>query len=72
MHNTVTESMKISVELRHKMGPAQEELQREVAKQFQLLADDRWHTVDAARSIEDVEADVRSHPLLAFVLKNMS
>ncbi|BDA50650.1 Thymidylate kinase [Coccomyxa sp. Obi] len=36
-----------------------EEMQREVAKQFQLLADDRWHTVDAAQTIERVEAEVR-------------
>ncbi len=42
--------------------PAQEEMQREVAEQFQLLADDRWHTVDAAQSIEQVEAEVRTHP----------
>lgn len=44
------------------MGPAQEEMQREVARQFKLLADDRWQTVDAARSVEDVEANVRAHP----------
>ncbi|KAK9917300.1 hypothetical protein WJX75_002930 [Coccomyxa subellipsoidea] len=36
-----------------------EEMQKEVARQFSLLADDTWHTVDAAQSIEDVEIQVR-------------
>lgn len=36
----------------------QEELQREVAHQFKLLADDTWHTVEAARTIEEVEKEV--------------
>lgn len=39
---------------------AQEEMQREVARQFALLADDTWHTVDAAQSIEAVEAEVNA------------
>ena len=39
----------------------QEEMQKEVARQFALLADDTWHTVDAAQSIEDVESQVRQH-----------
>lgn len=41
---------------------AQEEMQKEVARQFSLLADDTWHTVDAAQSIEDVEIQVRPFP----------
>ncbi len=39
---------------------AQEEMQKEVSRQFALLADDTWHTVDAAQSVEAVESQV--HP----------
>lgn len=34
-------------------------MQREVALKFQELKDATWHTVDASRSIEAVESDVR-------------
>ena len=42
-----------------KPGCAQEELQREVARQFALLRTDSWHHVDASLSVEQVEAEVR-------------
>ena len=41
----------------------QEELQREVAVQFALLANDTWHHVDASLSVEEVEAEVRAEIL---------
>ena len=37
----------------------QEEMQRSVAQKFQELKDATWHSVNAARSIEAVESDVR-------------
>ena len=33
-------------------------MQRSVAQKFQELKDATWHVVDAARSVEAVEADV--------------
>jgi hypothetical protein len=36
----------------------QEELQREVARQFAQLSSDSWHHVDASLSVEQVEAEV--------------
>lgn len=36
-----------------------EEMQKEVAAKFEDLRDATWHIVDAGRSIEEVESDVR-------------
>ncbi|EIE20471.1 hypothetical protein COCSUDRAFT_48524 [Coccomyxa subellipsoidea C-169] len=36
-----------------------EEMQKEVSRQFALLADDTWHTVDAAQSVKAVESQVQ-------------
>ena len=38
---------------------AQEEMQKEVARNFEQLKDATWHSVDASMSIEAVEAEVR-------------
>jgi thymidylate kinase len=36
------------------------EFQKKVASEFDALKDERFHVVDASRSIEDVQADVQA------------
>ena len=49
---------------------AQEDLQKEVARQFALMADDTWRTLDARGTVEQLEVQVRACNVLVHAMSD--